>query len=50
MPDNATVTETVTLVQERRFLLLEDAGRSQLFLLAPDASVEPAFLHASAVR
>jgi hypothetical protein len=41
MPDSATVTGTVTLVQERRFLLLDDAARSHLFLLAPDASTEP---------
>jgi hypothetical protein len=39
--DTQIVSGTVALVQERRFRLVDDAGRSHLFLLAPDASAEP---------
>lgn len=34
----------VTLVQERRFRLVDDAGVSHLFLLAHDAPLEPEML------
>jgi hypothetical protein len=34
----------LTLVQERRFRVVDDDGRCHLFLLAPDASVEPELL------
>jgi hypothetical protein len=35
------VTGTVLLVQESRLRLLGEDGRGHLFLLAPDAPVEP---------
>lgn len=38
------LTGTVTLVQERRFRLLDGDGRTHLFLLAHDAPVEPSQL------
>jgi len=38
------LTGTVTVVQERRFRLLDEEGRSHLFVLAHDAPVEPASL------
>ena len=36
---------TVTMVQERRFQLVDDRGVAHLFLLAPDAPVDPRALH-----
>lgn len=35
------VTGTVLLVQESRLRLLDDRGRGHVFLLAPDAPIEP---------
>ena len=39
-----TMTGVVTLVQESRFQLLDDAGVYHLFLLSHDAAAEPADL------
>jgi hypothetical protein len=36
-----TASGRVTLVQEDRFLLVDEAGRSRLFMLAHDADLEP---------
>ena len=36
-----SATGTILLVQESRFRLLTEDGRGTLFLLAPDAPVEP---------
>jgi hypothetical protein len=35
------VTGTILLVQESRLRLLDDQGRGYVFLLAPDAPIEP---------
>ncbi len=36
-----TVTGRVVVVQESRFRLITDGGQAKLFLLAPDAPLEP---------
>ncbi len=42
----ATMTGIVTIVQESRFQMTDDAGVSHFFLLAANASAEPAQLTA----
>ena len=43
-----SLSGTVTLVQERRFQLVDANGVAHLFLLAPEAEVEPGALRALA--
>lgn len=40
MTGTATVTGVMTLVQERRFQLADDEGRSHLFVLAQEAPLD----------
>jgi len=39
-----TMNGTITVVQERRFQLVDDGGVAHLFLLAHDAAADPAAL------
>ena len=41
---------TITLVQESRFQMTDDAGASHLFTLGPNAAAEPAELAPLAAR
>jgi hypothetical protein len=41
-----TMTGVVTIVQESRFQMIDDAGVSHLFVLAPNAAAEPSQLAA----
>ena len=36
-----TITGRIVVVQESRFRLINDAGQARLFLLAPNAPLEP---------
>jgi hypothetical protein len=47
-PHLHALTGTVTLVQERRFQLVDDDGVAHLLLLAYDAKADPRALHALA--